>query len=157
MANSVFPDTKRPPSVGLEASLDSNIVREMSESNGKHGSQFNWFKYWIALDDEVDKVAGVIGIYEEVEDADEACWLGWFCVDPAFRKRGIGTMLLDYAIDQANKLGKRYLRLYTSTDSSEAVAQQVYEKRGFRIMDERPRKSVGEYEIFYRELDLQKS
>jgi len=151
LANAVFPEAEVPPIVGLEASLDEKVVKKL---NSEHGGQFNWLKYWVAIDDNTNRVVGVTGIYEKREDAKASCWLGWYCVDPEFRGQGIGTMLLDFAINEANKLKKRYLRLYTSTDPNDAVAQIVYEKKGFKIMEDRPRKSDGTYETFCRELDL---
>lgn len=151
MANKVFPDTEVPPMIGLEACLDRKVVERL---NSEHGGQFNWLKYWTAFDDDLNKITGVVGVYEEFEDAETACWLGWYCVDPTFRNKGIGTLLLAYAINETKKLHKRYLRLYTSTNPSRSVAQKMYENTGFKIMKNQPRKKDNKHEIIYLELDL---
>ncbi|MGI0493174.1 GNAT family N-acetyltransferase [Alkalinema pantanalense CENA528] len=119
--------------------------------------------YWVALDDRGSQsssdlhnsaVMGMIGLYNHQEDADEALWIAMFCVDPAYRGQGIGKDLLNFAINKAKLAGKRYLRLYTSTDPNEAKAQTIYDKVGFRIIDRRP--IPGEScDRIYREMDLQ--
>jgi GNAT superfamily N-acetyltransferase len=151
LADKIFPDTKILPSVGLEASLNKKVMEDLNKNNN---GKFNWLKYWITYDTVTEKVTGVVGLYEEYPDAQEACWLGWYCVEPNSRGKHVGTKLLEYAIAQARKLNKNFLRLYTSTDPSEAVAQKIYEKYGFKVMTEKVRKKCGNYEIFYRELKL---
>lgn len=115
--------------------------------------------YWVAVDNrepQSPQVVGLIGLYNHREDADEALWIAMFCVDPACRGQGIGKDLLNFAINKAKLAGKRYLRLYTSTDPNEAKAQTIYDKVGFRIIDRRP--IPGEpCDRIYRELDLQPS
>jgi ribosomal protein S18 acetylase RimI-like enzyme/pimeloyl-ACP methyl ester carboxylesterase len=151
LADSVFPTAKVPPSMGLKASLDDTVLQDL---NDNHAGKFNWLKYWVAVDDKTQKIIGVIGVYEEWEDSEEACWLGWYGVDPEYRGKGIGSQLLDFAITKARNRNKQYLRLYTSTEENEKAAQSIYEKYGFRVMRGRPREKKDNYEIFYRELAL---
>jgi ribosomal protein S18 acetylase RimI-like enzyme len=99
------------------------------------------------------KVIGIIGLYCMDEDSHEAYWIGWFCVNPAFRGRGLGSKLLDLAIKNTKADGKRFLRLYTSDDPNESAAQRLYEKKGFSVSRENVRKR-GKYNIFYREKEL---
>ena len=96
-------------------------------------NQITELKYWIAIDLS-GKVFGTTGLYCYQTDEREAHWLGWFCVDPALRKKGIGTRLLGFSISMARKRYKRLLRLYTSTDPNELDAHRLYERHGFKLM-----------------------
>ena len=64
--------------------------------------------------------------------SDEAVWVAWFCVDPKARGRGIGQALIAYTVSLARNAGFNRIRLYTSTDSSEAAALRLYERNGFK-------------------------
>jgi GNAT superfamily N-acetyltransferase len=106
---------------------------------------------WIAVDHPAERVVGTTGLYTYLRDAAEAVWLAWFCVAPEARGKGIGSHLLDFSIAEAQKTGRRYLRLYTSDDRREAAAQRLYESRGLRIVGRKRRLFHTE---IYRELLL---
>ena len=92
-------------------------------------------KDMIAFDvyvDGVDLVIGATGLYRYMNDANEAVWVAWFCVDPKARGRGIGQALIDHTVSRARNAGFNRIRLYTSTDPNEAAAQRLYEKNGFK-------------------------
>lgn len=55
---------------------------------------------------------GVTGIYEIPEYSDTV-WLSWFGIKKEYRKLGYGKQILDYTIEMAKAMNKRYLRLYT--------------------------------------------
>lgn len=55
---------------------------------------------------------GVTGIYEIPEYSDTV-WLSWFGIKKEYRKLGYGKQILDYTIERAKELNKKYLRLYT--------------------------------------------
>lgn len=55
---------------------------------------------------------GVTGIYEIPEYSDTV-WLSWFGIKKEYRKLGYGKQILDYTIEKAKNLNKKYLRLYT--------------------------------------------
>jgi RimJ/RimL family protein N-acetyltransferase len=116
------------------------------------GWQITSLSDWVALDTD-NRVIGTVGVYTYRKDNNEACWLSWFCVHPNFRGRGFGRELLQFAIHLARQTDKKYLRLHTSTHPSEASAQALYEKCGFRIIG---KKSWKECDIVYLELDLLK-
>lgn len=65
----------------------------------------------------------------------------------------MGKLLLDIAINEAKKRGKRFLKLYTSTNPLEAKAQEIYEKNGFYITDQE-RVKEGAFETFFRKKEL---
>jgi RimJ/RimL family protein N-acetyltransferase len=77
-------------------------------------------------------VLGTTGLYQYKRDAQEAVWVGWFCVDPKARGKGIGQKLIEHTICLAVQAGFRRVRLYTSTDPNEEAAQRLYEKNGFK-------------------------
>lgn len=94
--------------------------------------------YWIATTRDSGAVMAIAGLYRYSKDADDAVWLGWFCVAPEARGSGLGSQILDYVIDRARATGKKYFRLYTSTDPNEAAAQALYEKKGFSVVRTQP-------------------
>jgi GNAT superfamily N-acetyltransferase len=106
---------------------------------------------WVAIDGETGALVGTTGLYVCTHDAEEAVWLAWFCVAPEARRRGIGSRLLDFSIDQARRTGRQYLRLYTSNRRNEAAAQILYESRGLKIVRKKRRLF---YTTIYRELAL---
>ncbi len=110
-------------------------------------------RVWVAV--KVGAVLGVTGLYEDEDDAPAAEWLGWFCVSPQARGRGIGAALLDFSIAEARRTGKPFLRLYTSNDEAERSAQALYESRGLRIVKQRTPMGWDEGELEYvRELRI---
>ena len=105
---------------------------------------------WVAVSDNGD-VCGTTGLYTCPSDEDEAVWLSWFCVDPDHRGQGIGKKLIEFSIARARECNKKFLRLYTSDDPIEVAAQGLYEKYGFKIVEEEKHAS---HTIMYRELKL---
>ena len=55
-------------------------------------------------------------------------------VDPAYRNRGIGGALLDYAEAEARRLGHARMALSTTTSNP---ARRLYERHGFRVVETR--------------------
>lgn len=84
-----------------------------------------------------DIPVGVTGIYEILEYSDTV-WLSWFGIKKEYRKLGYGKQILDYTIEMAKALNKKYLRLYTF-EIWNSEAQKFYK----RNMD------LGEY--YYNE------
>ncbi len=76
-------------------------------------------------------------------------WLGWYCVRPDQRGKGLGRELIEWTIDKAKEQGFKKLKLYTSEDPEEAKAQEIYENYGFKIVGEE--KGEGKYKTLYRE------
>jgi ribosomal protein S18 acetylase RimI-like enzyme len=65
-------------------------------------------------------------------------------VDPAFRGRGIGGMLLDYGEAEARAAGVPRMSLVTDITNP---AQHLYERHGFRIVET---KRDAEFERWWR-------
>lgn len=94
-------------------------------------------RYWVAMDNQ-GRVVGTTGLYETMQDQGKAYWLGWMSVPRAYQGQGIGKKLVDFSVEQAQKDGREYLRLYTSTSHGESAAQLLYERQGFKIMGREP-------------------
>lgn len=54
-----------------------------------------------------------------------------FCVDPSFKSRGIGSMLLGVSADYMRERGIRELYLYTARDNTRLL--DFYKRHGFRL------------------------
>jgi GNAT superfamily N-acetyltransferase len=104
--------------------------------------------YWIVLSN-TNEVIGVTGLYKTSEDPKDLVWVGWFCVRPNQREKGLGRKLLEWTVEQARIEGYKRLKLYTSTHPNEARAQNLYEKLGFVMIVEEGRRDV--YKTIYRE------
>ena len=151
LADSIFTSELIPPSESFEASLD---YKKFHILNSKIKGDLASLKYWVAVDGDTNQILGTTGLYEKAQDKDDTAWLGWYCVAPDARGKKVGSELLDHTIQQAKNLNKKFLRLYTSTLPSEAVAQKVYQRKGFKIMKNMGREKKDGYEIFYRQLEL---
>jgi len=77
------------------------------------------------------KIAGLVGLHHYVWGPDENVWLGWFALDRAYRRNGIGRRLISEI--SAIALEKGYSKLYVETYSSAtfADARAFYEATGF--------------------------
>lgn len=73
-----------------------------------------------------DNIIGVTGIYEIPEYSDTV-WLSWFGIKKEYRKLGYGKQILDYTIEMAKTLNKKYLRLY-SFEIWNSEAQAFYKR-----------------------------
>lgn len=123
----VFP-YETDPRLWPTASVDSIAYHELFLEHGVDRLQ-----YWVLCDK--GQVIGMTGLYT-YKDKDDA-WLGWFCIDPEQRSRGLGSRLLKFSINKAKEWGATNLRLYTSDDPNEAAAQNLYERFGLRIFDKK--------------------
>jgi len=114
----------------LLASLDTTQYKKICEEN-----TVSAVSYWVAKDIESGKVIGLTGIY--TEDEDESCWLGWFCIDEEYRGKEFGKKLLEFSIEQAKNMGKKYLHVYTYKAERFKVAISMYKQYGFTEYQEK--------------------
>lgn len=87
-------------------------------------------------------------------DEKEAFWLGWFCVSPKERGKRIGYNLLKFAVEKAKIEGKKYLRLWSSTNPNEDKAHKLYENVGFVKLQKEEILDNTEYKKIFFELEL---
>ncbi len=107
----------------LLASLNTTRYKKVCEEN-----EVVSISYWVAKDIASKKVVGLTGVYTE---ADDECWLGWFCIDEYYRGKEFGKRLLEFSIDQAKKMEKKYLHVYTYQASRFERAINMYQKYRF--------------------------
>ena len=154
LVNKIFPyqrnNLQENASIALTGSLDRNSLLAKFLFDFMKITDVN---YWVAMDDNGNKVIGITGLYSYLEDKEEAYWLGYTCVDPDFRGQGIGRELVNLAIAKSRAAGKKFLRLYTSSSPEQANAQILYEKKGFRITGEEDMEKSN-FKMIYRELEL---
>lgn len=124
LRNKIFTYLSKAEKQTLEASLDPQEYFSVFQA-----LDLKSINYWVAIHD--DQVAGMVGLYEEKEDALDSYWLGWYCVDETYRGQYMGKKLMAFAIEQAKVKAKRYLKLYTTSHDVYAVARSQYEKIGF--------------------------
>ena len=74
------------------------------------------------------------------EARDEEYYIDTICVAPDARGRGIGTMLLRFAEQQAKKLG--YTKLSLNVETEKTKARSLYEREGFVVTE--PWEIIGE-------------
>ena len=108
----------------LLASLNTTQYKKICEEN-----ELRTISYWVAKDITSGKVIGLTGIY--TEDEDESCWLGWFCIDEEYRGKEFGKKLLEFSIEQAKNMGKKYLHIYTYKAKRFKTAIAMYKQYGF--------------------------
>ena len=143
LANAVFPQDN--PEIALRASLDREAYIPFYQEQN-----LRTLEYWAGLDDK--NVIGTIGLFSLDDDYREAAWVGWFCVHPDYKGRGIGKKLLEFAIQEAQQRGNTYLRLSTKTENKDA--HRLYQRRGFVDIDQ---ENEGADITFYKQLSLDRS
>ena len=77
---------------------------------------------------------GIAG-YSVLWMAGEECELANLAVDPARRREGIGTLLLDAALDEAHAEGA--LVIFLEVRASNEIAARMYANRGFHAVGRR--------------------
>lgn len=59
--------------------------------------------------------------------------LAQLAVEPAYQRRGIGSALLDFAVERAMEMGARELALDTAESAGHLIV--LYAARGYRVVD----------------------
>jgi len=126
----------------LNASLDKDKYLTCYKDN-----KIKTMKYYVACTHN-KKVAGLIGLYEEIGDSNDICWVGWFCVDKNYRGFKIGKDLLDFIIKKAKSIGKKYIHLYTYDDKKFSKAKEMYINYGFKQY--KPSFKIGKKDLYFK-------
>lgn len=118
------------------------------------GQRPKYLQYFVAMDKKNDRVVGTTGLYAYKKELDDNAFsTGWFSVDPIYRGKGIGKLLLEFTIKEAKRLKRTLLRLWTSDLPDTEVARTMYKKRGFVITGTEKEKGKN-YTTIYMELKL---
>ena len=126
LRNRIFQDLPQCYKETLEASLDINNEKY---KNCLSKNQILYIEYFVIIEPETRQTIGLTGLY--VENNDNECWLGCFCVDVNYRNNGLGQKLLDFSINRAKQLKKKILKLYIYNSEEYKSAVKLYEKNCF--------------------------
>ncbi len=85
-------------------------------------------RLWVAVED-----GRVVGVAKLTLLGDRECWLHALRVDPAYRRRGVATALLEHRLARARRLGARVARLDTSEDN--VAVLRLMRRYGFRRVE----------------------
>ncbi|MEM8545004.1 MAG: GNAT family N-acetyltransferase [Cyanobacteria bacterium P01_H01_bin.119] len=82
---------------------------------------------WIAID--ADSILGFVAVKLHLEDSMGEVYM--VAVDPAGQGRGVGTALIEFALNQIKTAGMSIAMVETGGDPGHAPARHTYEKAGF--------------------------
>ncbi len=109
--------------------FESKVATEMVEFLNRFDPSKDGF--WIAILN--SNIVGSIAI-DGIKFKSDGMHLRWFIVDPIHHGLGIGTLLLKTAIDFCQKIQATIIYLWTF--SSLDIARHLYEKFGFKLVQE---------------------
>jgi GNAT superfamily N-acetyltransferase len=116
---------------GFGVLFEAQLARGLAEFFGRYDELRDGF--WIAAVS--GRVEGSITI-DGVHAADTGAHLRWFIMSDALRGKGVGTRLIHTAVDFCR--AKKYRRVYLRTFAGLDAARHLYEKMGFRLVDQHP-------------------
>jgi GNAT superfamily N-acetyltransferase len=121
---------------GFGVLFEAQVARGLAEFFSRYDELRDGF--WIATVSA--RVEGSITI-DGAHAADTGAHLRWFIMSDALRGKGVGTRLIRTAVDfcRANKYRRVYLRTFAGLDA----ARHLYEKMGFKLVDQRPGTQSG--------------
>lgn len=96
------------------------------KENGKDDGRV----YYVAKSD--DKIVGISGLHRYTWGPEDITWLGWFAVDPALQRKGIGYVMMEKTCQFAKKRGFRKIFIETYSDDTFSKGRAFYEKFGFK-------------------------
>ena len=109
--------------------FEAKVATELSEFLGRYDERRDGF--WTAsLNGRVEGSITIDGIHAEKEGAH----LRWFIVSDVLRGRGVGNQLIDKALDFCRNKG--YKRVYLWTFEGLDAAKHLYEKCGFKLVEQ---------------------
>lgn len=129
LVHSIFPydaTLDRTPGMAFRVSLNPENYPDFFSADSA-----DFLQYFVAIHKNNKEVLGTTGFYHLKREAEDTIWLGWYCVKPEYRGKGLGKALLQFIIDLASKQNRKTLMLYADTESKEAI--EMYKKFGFQI------------------------
>ena len=113
--------------VGFGLPFEAKVARELAEFCSRYDDQRDGL--WLAAVD--GRIHGSIAI-DGLSAENEGAHLRWFITSDEIRGKGIGSSLLDAAMDFCRE--KSYQSIYLWTFSGLDAARHLYEKFGFRLV-----------------------
>ncbi len=87
-------------------------------------------KVWVAIDE--DSTVGFVAVNLHSEDSMGEIYM--IAVDPDFQGQGIGSTLIEFALDWMKEAGMSIAMVDTGGDPGHAPARHTYEKAGFELL-----------------------
>ena len=114
---------------GFGLFFEAKVATELSKFLGRYNEKRDGF--WTAsLEDRVEGSITIDGIHAESEGAH----LRWFIISSKLRGHGVGNTLMEKAVDFCKS--SNYYRVYLWTFDGLHAARHLYEKFGFRLMEQ---------------------
>jgi GNAT superfamily N-acetyltransferase len=124
--------------VGFGMPFESKVARELAEFCGRYDEQRDGL--WLASN--ADGIRGSIAI-DGIHARDEGAHLRWFITASEVSGTGIGNSLLSSAVEFCRE--RAYERIHLWTFDGLGAARHLYEKFGFRLVQERRGSQWGAY------------
>jgi len=114
---------------GFGLFFEAKVATELSTFLSRYDEERDGF--WTAVaEGRVEGAVAIDGIHAEEEGAH----LRWFILSDALRGKGAGSLLIQGAIDFCRTRG--YRRIYLWTFEGLNAARHLYEKSGFRLVEQ---------------------
>jgi len=114
---------------GFGLFFEAKVATELSKFLSRYNEKRDGF--WTAsLEDRVEGSITIDGIHAESEGAH----LRWFIISSKLRGHGVGNTLMEKAVDFCKR--SNYYRVYLWTFDGLHAARHLYEKFGFRLVDQ---------------------
>jgi GNAT superfamily N-acetyltransferase len=121
---------------GFGPFFESKVAAEMAGFIGRYDENQDGF--WTAsMEGHIEGSITIDGIHAK----DEGAHLRWFIVSDGLRGKGAGNRLIQTAIDFCRN--KHYERIYLWTFEGLHAARHLYEKYGFKLVEEHKGKQWG--------------
>ena len=114
---------------GFGLLFEARVAKEMSEFLSRFDETRDGF--WIVCLN--NRIEGGIAI-DGIKAATDGAHLRWFILSPEVRGRGFGNRLMEEAISFCKN--KRYRRIYLETFEGLHAARHLYEKFGFKLVQQ---------------------
>jgi GNAT superfamily N-acetyltransferase len=114
---------------GFGLFFEARVATELAAFLGRHEEQKDGF--WTAVVE--GRIEGSITI-DGAHAAAEGAHLRWFIISDGLRGKGVGNQLMKAAMDYCRSRG--YSRVYLWTFEGLNPARHLYEKNGFRLVEQ---------------------
>jgi GNAT superfamily N-acetyltransferase len=117
------------PNWGFGLFFEAKVAKDLSEFLSRFDEERDGF-WTVCLNNQVEGSIAIDGIKATTEGAH----LRWLILSPETRGRGIGNRLMEEAVSFCKKRG--YRKVYLWTFEGLHAARHLYEKFGFRLVEE---------------------